>query len=278
MPFRGIECPMRLAQIRPSGVKASTPSNGSGGIPPINNLVLNAIPSTEYQIIAPHLEPTTLEWHSVLHDAKTIIEFGYFPNGGVVSLVVPVSDGRSAEVGMVGREGFVGAPLAGGLDRTPHTALVQVASTAMKISAAHLQQLLPSTPQLATMLTRYALVQGMQLAQTAACNRLHNLEQRLARWLLMTQDRVNTSVLPYTQDLLAIMLGTDRPSVCVAVGELQKKGSLLQRRGRVEIIDRVKLKTSTCECYQVIQEFNRELDPDLALATAISGNGNQATA
>jgi len=177
-----------------------------------------------------------------------------------------MKDGKSAEVGMVGREGFVGVPLAGGLDRSPHVALVQVAAPALRIDAGALQQVLPATPYFATLLTRYALVQSMQLAQTAACNRLHNLEQRLARWLLMSQDRVSSNVLPYTQDLLAAMLGTDRPSVSVAVGELQAKGSIQHGRGRVDIIDRNRLEESSCECYRVIQEYN-ELESELA------GNG-----
>jgi CRP-like cAMP-binding protein len=228
------------------------------------NLILNTIPQREYEVIRPSLEPVSLEWHAALNQAKEPIEYGYFPNGGVISLVVPLSDGRSAEVGMVGREGFIGAPLAGGLDRSPHLAMVQVPSTALRIRAGLLRKVLPSTPQLATLLTRYALVQGMQLAQTAACNRLHNLEQRLARWLLMSQDRVKSNVLPYTQDLLAVMLGTDRPSVCIAVGVLQKKGSVKQKRGNVDIVDRSLLKISTCECYEVIQEFNRGLEPELA--------------
>ena len=133
----------------------------------------------------------------------------------------------------------------------------------MRIRASLLQKILPSIPQLWTLLTRYAIVQGMQLAQTAACNRLHNLEQRLARWLLMSHDRVRSQVLPYTQDLLAIVLGTDRPSVSVAVGILQKKGCIKQKRGVINIVDRTKLKVSTCECYGVIQAFNRELDPEL---------------
>jgi CRP-like cAMP-binding protein len=153
--------------------------------------------------------------------------------------------------------------LAGGIDRSPHVALVQVGSSAMRIRAAALLQVLPSMPALAGLLTRYALVHGMQLAQTAACNRLHNLEQRLARWLLMTHDRICTNILPYTQDVLAIMLGTDRPSVSVAVRELQSKGSIKQLRGRVEILDRSRLKASVCECYEVIQEFNRDLEPEL---------------
>ena len=103
----------------------------------------------------------------------------------------------------------------------------------------------------------------MQLAQTAACNRLHNLEQRLARWLLMSHDRASSNTLPYTQELLAVMLGTDRPSVSLATGELQAKGGIKQRRGRVEIVDRGRLKKSTCECYRIIQDYNSELEPEL---------------
>jgi CRP-like cAMP-binding protein len=228
-----------------------------------SNLILRSIPENEFEVLLPHLELVSLEWHHALHQAGETIECGYFPNGGIISLVVPVSDGRSAEVGMVGREGFVGIPLAGGLDRSPHVSLVQVAATAMRVGVDSLRKVLVGAPHLATLLTRYALVQGMQLAQTAACNRLHNLEQRLARWLLMSQDRVNSSILPYSQDLLAVMLGTDRPSVSVAVGELQLKGSVKQRRGSVEILNRSRLKTSACECYRIIQEYNGELAFDL---------------
>jgi CRP-like cAMP-binding protein len=232
------------------------------------NLILRSIPQAEYQTLHPHLELVSLEWHQVLHQAGQTLACGYFPIGGVVSLVVPMADGRSAEVGMVGREGFVGAPLAGGLDRSPQIALVQIASKAMRVGANSLQKVLSAAPQLTTFLTRYALVQGMQLAQTAACNRLHNLEQRLARWLLMSQDRVCTHALPYTQELLAVMLGTDRPSVSTAIGELQAKGSIKQGRGTVEILDRSRLKKSTCECYGIIQEYNSELEPDLQSTTA----------
>jgi CRP-like cAMP-binding protein len=226
-----------------------------------NNLILNSIPENEYQILLPHLEPVPLDLRQVLHQAAEPIACGYFPNGGVISLIVPVSDGRSAEVGMVGREGFVGAVLAGGLDRSPHVSLVQVPSTALRIPAQALSKVLVAAPQLATLLTRYALLQGMQVAQTAACNRLHNLEQRLARWLLMSQDRINCNELPYSQDLLAVMLGTDRPSVSIAVRELQAKGSVKQRRGSVELLDRNRLKASSCECYGIIQEYTRELEP-----------------
>lgn len=240
------------------------PKDGNERDAVVPNHILRSIPKAEYDALYPHLEQVSLPWHQVLHQSHQPIVWGYFPNGGVVSLIVPMNDGKSAEVGMVGREGFVGAPLAGGLDRCPHVAMVQVGATAIRIEAGALQEILPAAPRLATLLTRYALVQGMQLAQTAACNRLHNLEQRLARWLLMSQDRVCSSTLPYTHDLLAVMLGTDRPSVSVAVGELQAKGSIQPGRGKVEIMNRNLLKKSSCECYQIIQEYNRELEPELA--------------
>jgi CRP-like cAMP-binding protein len=225
----------------------------------ISNLILKSLPKNEYEMIFPHLEFVPMEWHHSLHEPNVPIRFGYFPDGGIVSLVVPVSDGRSAEVGMVGRDGFVGVPLAGGLDRSPHKALVQVASTASRLRRDVLRKLLPEAPYLTSSIMRFALLQGMQLAQTAACNRLHDLEQRLARWLLMSQDRLNCSVLPYTQELLATMLGTDRPSVTLAVGRLQRNRSIKQGHGEIEILDREKLLASSCECYSVIQQFSGEI-------------------
>jgi CRP-like cAMP-binding protein len=108
------------------------------------------------------------------------------------------------------------------------------------------------------MLSRYAVVQGMQVAQTAACNRLHDVEQRLARWLLMVQDRVNSESLPITHDFLATMLGTDRPSVSVAAGVLQKKKLIEYTRGAVKIVNRKKLEDSACECYEVIRQYDAD--------------------
>jgi CRP-like cAMP-binding protein len=142
--------------------------------------------------------------------------------------------------------------------------MVQIPASALRIEATALQEILPSTPRLSALLTRYALIQGMQLAQTAACNRLHNLAQRLARWLLMSQDRSCLSVLPYTHDLLSVMLGTDRPSVSGTIGELETSGSIRHARGKIEIVNRDRLKESSCECYPIIQAYNCELEPELA--------------
>jgi len=223
------------------------------------NLILSSLDATEYDVLWPHLEVCSLQWHMELHEPGEPIEFGYFPSSGVVSLMVAVSDGRTVEVGIVGREGFIGALLAGGLKKSPHRSLVQVPGEGHRIRAKALQSLLPSTPNLRVLLTRYALVQGMQLAQTAACNRLHNLEQRLARWLLMTHDRANSQTLAMTHERLASLLGTDRPSVSEAASALQKYGIISYQRGVVRILSRRNLREAACECYGVIQSYYSQL-------------------
>ena len=199
-------------------------------------------------------------WRMALHEPGDPIEFAYFPNSGMISLVVAVRDGKSVEVGVVGREGFIGSPVAGDLTKSPHRALVQMPGGGYRISAASLRDVLPSTPKLRALLMRYALVQGMQLAQTAACNRLHSLEQRLARWLLMSLDRVGGSAaLPMTHERFASLLGTDRPSVSDAASSFQKHGIIAYKRGMVTVLSRRKLKEVTCECYVVMQEYYSQL-------------------
>jgi len=133
---------------------------------------------------------------------------------------------------------------------------VQAPTNAYRIRADAFQRLLPELPELRIRLTRYALLQGMQVAQTAGCNRLHDLEQRLGRWLLMCQDRVGVDSLPLTHELLSTMLGTDRPSVSIAAGSLQRKGVIEYSRGNLRILDRQRLQELSCECYGVIRQFN----------------------
>jgi CRP-like cAMP-binding protein len=177
----------------------------------------------------------------------------------LISLVVVMKDGGTAEAGIVGNEGFTGTPAAVGLSRSPLQAVVQITGDGFRVEVAALQNTLESTPHLQLMLSRYAVVQGMQVAQTAACNRLHGIEQRLVRWLLMTQDRVDSESLPITHDFLATMLGTDRPSVSLAAGVLQKKKLIEYTRGAVKIVNRKKLEKSACECYGITQQYNGEL-------------------
>ncbi|MGH7870331.1 MAG: Crp/Fnr family transcriptional regulator, partial [Candidatus Dormibacteraceae bacterium] len=193
------------------------------------------------------------------HEPREKLEFAYFLNRGLVSIVVATQEGRDVEAGVVGYEGVVGTALAVGLYRSPLREVVQIEGDAFRIAAGALQSALQATPDLQMRLSRYAVLQGMQVAQTAACNRLHEVGQRLARWLLMAQDRVDAATLPITHDFLATMLGTDRPSVSLAAGALQKNKAIRYRRATVEIVNRKKLETFACECYQVTQQLNGDL-------------------
>jgi CRP-like cAMP-binding protein len=169
-----------------------------------------------------------------------------------------MKDGRTAEAGIVGNEGFTGTLAAVGLSSSPLQAVVQITGDGLRVEVGALQNTFESAPHLQLMLTRYAAIQGMQVAQTAACNRLHDIEQRLARWLLMTQDRVNSGSLPITHDFLATMLGTDRPTVSLAAGILQREQIIEYTRGAVKIVNRRKLEDSACECYGVIRQYDGE--------------------
>jgi len=202
------------------------------------------------------LEEFDFMQHSILHEPTHKLEFAYFLNRGVISLLVATEDGKTVEVGTLGNEGVAGVASAVGLIMSPLRQLVQISGDGYRIRVKALQNLLESTPQLQMALSRYAMVQGMQIAQTAACNRLHEAGERLARWLLMAADRVDSSSLSITHDFLATMLGTDRPSVSLAAKLLQKNKVIQYRRGALEILSRKKLESSACECYKVIQQFN----------------------
>jgi CRP-like cAMP-binding protein len=240
-------------QIVRSGERTNTDGK------PVSNVILLSISDRDYSSLRPHLEYVSLPNHLVLHEAGGKLEFAYFPNCGLISLVVAMKDGKTAEAGIVGNEGFTGTLAAVGLSRCPLQAVVQITGDGFRIEVGALQNTLESAPHLQLMLTRYAAIQGMQVAQTAACNRLHDIGQRLARWLLMTQDRLDSGSLPITHDFLATMLGTDRPTVSLAAGVLQRKKIIQYTRGAVKIVNRKKLEDSACECYGVIQQYDGEL-------------------
>ncbi len=226
---------------------------------PVSNIILLSISDVDFSSLRPHLEYVTLPNHLVLHEAGGRLEFAYFPNRGLISLVVVMEDGQTAEAGLVGNEGFTGTPASVGLSRSPLRAIVQISGDGFRVKVEALQDTLESTPHLQMILSRYAVVQGMQVAQTAGCNRLHDTQQRLSRWLLMTQDRVDSESLPITHDFLATMLGTDRPSVSLAAGVLQRKKLIEYTRGAVKIVNRNKLQDSACECYGITQQYNGQL-------------------
>src|ERR1700692_2771786 len=218
--------------------------------------ILLSIPDDEYEAILPHLEFVDLPLRRSLHESPDGLEYGYFLNLGLASLVIETHDGRSVEVGIVGREGFVGVPLAAGLTMTPYRAFVQANGNGFRIKAEVLEVTLSSTPNLRHRLNQYAQAQGMRVAQLAACNRLHEIDQRLARWLLMCQDRIGSDLLPMTHEFFAQMLGTGRPSVSLAAAVLQRAGFIQYARGTVKITDRKGLEAAACECYAVIQKLD----------------------
>src|ERR1700691_104528 len=181
-------------QVVQSGERTNTEGK------PVSNLILLSISDRDYSSLRPHLEYIGLPNHLVLHEGGGKLEFVYFPNRGLISLVVVMKDGKTAEAGIVGNEGFTGTPASVGLRMSTLQAVVHITGDGFRIRVGALQDTLASAPQLQLMLSRYAVVQGMQVAQTAACNRLHNVEQRLARWLLMTRDRLDSTLLPITHD------------------------------------------------------------------------------
>src|SRR6204780_4990228 len=225
----------------------------------VGNKILLSISDKEYALILPHLEFLSMPPHLSLYEPGQPLEFVHFPNSGMVSLVIATEDGRTVEVGEVGKEGFAGIQAAVGINKNQVREVVQIAGDGFRVKIGALKRVLQSAPELQRFLTRYAVVQGMQFAQTAACNRLHNIEQRLARWLLITQDRVDSPTLAITHDFLATMLGTDRPSVSLAAGILQDKQIIEYAGGTVQILSGTKLEACTCECYAVIQQYNREI-------------------
>jgi CRP-like cAMP-binding protein len=222
----------------------------------ISNQLLGAVSEQEFRLIRPHLQFVTFSRHLILHQPHRKVRFAHFPNEGLISLVVELKDGKSVEAGLLGNEGASGMPAVLGLSRSPLLEIVQIAGNGFRVRINSLIEILRSSTGLQEILNRYAAGLAMQVCQTAACNRLHTTEKRLARWLLLAQDRVDSEILPLTHDFLATMLGTDRPSVTLAAGILQRKEIIGYVRGSVRILSRRKLEEFACECYAVITQYN----------------------
>ncbi|HTF43859.1 MAG TPA: Crp/Fnr family transcriptional regulator [Terriglobales bacterium] len=245
---------LNVVPSRPEPLQSGTRTDASGK--PVKNVILLSLPDCEFRLLRPHLEPVDLSHHLILNEAGDRINFAYFLNEGMTSLVVVTRNGQSVEVGLVGREGMVGMPVAVGLRRGSFRAIIQISGAGLRIRSEKLEECLHSTPELRLILSRYVLVHGLQVGQVAACNRLHEIGQRLARWLLMCQDRVDSPLLRLTHEFLAQMLGTGRPSVSLAVSMLEQGGMIENKRGVVRIVNRNQLELASCECYGVIQDFN----------------------
>jgi len=246
------------ASPRDGNGRAAASSRKDGDGNQVYNEILLALPRTESDAVLPRLEFMRLKLHQVIHEAGETLRSIYFCNSGMFSILNVMPDGKSVEVGLIGKEGVSGTPVVAGF-RTSHTrAVVQADATAFRIDVDSLRTLLPKCPALERQMNRYAQLLAVQVTQIAACNRLHEVNERLARWLLMTQDRVGSEHLPLTQEFLAQMLGTRRSSVTVSAGTLQKAGLIAYTRGRVTIHDRSRLEEAACDCYALLQRQVKE--------------------
>jgi len=230
----------------------------------VENEILLSLSTKERGLIFPLLTFMELRTHTVLHEPGDPIQFGYFLNSGLASVLTVLLEGKSVEVGLTGKEGFVGLPLIVGFSTSPTRTVIQIEATAFRISARNLVQVARQSPGLVNRLQRYVQILGMQGTQVAACNRLHEVDERLARWLLMCQDRIGSNFVPLTQEFLAHMLGTRRASVTVAAGILQKAGLITCQRGHVTVVDRSRLEGAACECYETMGRQSKKWQGDAA--------------
>lgn len=221
---------------------------------PFENRLLAALPKEVTSRIKPHLETVSLSFKEVLYQPKKPIEYVYFPNQGVVSLLILLEDGTLAEVGLVGNEGMVGLSVFMEVETTPFKAIVQVPGVAMRMRADVFKDFVNEGNPLHNLLLRYSHVRMLQFAQSAACIAHHSVEERCCRWLLMTRDRANSNQFPITQEFLSQMLGVRRASVTVVAGMLQKAGLISYSRGRMTILDRHGLEDVSCECYRIVKD------------------------
>jgi CRP-like cAMP-binding protein len=216
------------------------------------NRVLRSLPTAEYERLLPHLELVSLQQNDVLSEVAAPTVYGYFLESGLVTGLTVMNSGQSVEVGMIGSEGFAGLPILLNIAMSSSRLVVQISGDAMRIRAEMLHRLLPKLPKLKRLLSRFAYLQTLQMEQIAACNVLHEIEPRMARWLLMVMDRVGGQHLQLTQEQISRMLGTRRASVTIAAISLQKRGAVEYERGSLHILNRRKLEEAACECHKIV--------------------------
>jgi CRP-like cAMP-binding protein len=231
----------------------------SSSTPAARNRLLAALPPDDLARLQPRLEAVELPQRQVLHAPGQPIEAVYFPETGWISMLAYLESGDAAEVGLVGREGMAGLPVLLGADSSDLEAMVQCPGSALRMDAQAFREELDRIPALRTLLLRYALVHQEQVARTAACNGRHQINERLARWLLMAHDRAEGDDFPMTHEFLSMMLGVRRAGVTVAAGTLQKAGFIRYDKGRMEVTDRPGLESVSCECYGIVRRASDRL-------------------
>jgi CRP-like cAMP-binding protein len=227
---------------------------------PLQNHLLAALPPDEYNRIKPHLETISMPLGKVLYESGDRMTHVYFPTTAIISLLYIMENGGTAEIGIAGNNGLVGIALFMGGETTTNRAIVQSGGRSVRMRAEAVRTEFAVGGMFQKLLLLYAQALMTQISQTAVCNRLHNIEQQLCRWLLINHDQLQTNELVMTHDLVANMLGVRRESVSLAAAELQNKGVIRYVRGTITILDRAKLEDVACECYQVVMdEYDRLL-------------------
>src|ERR1700720_1397774 len=253
-PRRG---PSRASSL---ALKGKAPMAAPARHNPHQNHLLAALPASDYQRLASHLELVPMKLGEVLYESGGQLRYVYFPTTSILSLLYVMEDGASAEIAIVGNEGILGISLFMGGESTPSRAVVQSAGHAFRLKAVLLKNEFGRFGPTMHLLLRYTQALITQMAQTAVCNRHHSVDQQLCRWLLLSLDRLQTNELSMTQELIANMLGVRREGVTEAAGKLQDAGLISYRRGQTTVLDRPGLEARSCECYQVIKtEFDRLL-------------------
>jgi CRP-like cAMP-binding protein len=221
---------------------------------PVANRLLAALPNKDYQQLLPELEQVPLAFGDILYEPGDTMDHVYFPEGGIISLLSKVESQKVLEVGIVGKEGVAGLPVVLGVRVSLNRGLVQSAGTAMRMEAAVLQKKFKQDGALQRLLHRYLHSLLTQISQSAVCNRFHVVDARLARWLLMTHDRVGSDEFRLTQEFLSNMLGVRREAVSKAAGAFQKRGFVNYSRGHLTILNLAGLEATACQCYQIIKD------------------------
>lgn len=231
---------------------------------PANNRLIAALAPGERERVLPALERVDMPLGEVLYESGSRLDHVYFPANAIVSLLYVMADGASAEIAVVGNDGTVGVALFMGGETTPSRAVVQSAGVAWRLAGRVLKDEFRRGGGLQHLLLRYTQALLTQMAQTAACNRHHSVDQQLCRWLLLTLDRLPSNEVAMTQELIANMLGVRREGVTEAAGKLQAAGVIRYRRGRITVLDRAAVEASACECYAVVRRESDRLLPGRA--------------
>jgi len=229
-------------------------------VPRSKNLFLAALPAEEFERLKPHLEHVDLKLGDIIHRSDELIRYVYFPEHSVISIVTYLEEGTTIETGIVGREGLAGISVILSDDVSPREATVQVSDGAWRMKAQTFKTEFERGGAINRLALRFVYAFIAQISQNAACSHYHQIEARLARWLLTLQDRVESDELRITQEYISQMLGVQRPTVTNSAIRLQEQGLIRYARGRITILDRQGLENTTCECYQAIKEaYNKYL-------------------